>query len=520
MNEEYWHQTLGIEKQLEAGILQEETLAGDPDQLQEASFNADQVKKLAETDLNMLAGLAIPHVFKYMFPRMYLVIWELLTGVVHKVKDFSQIALGIPRGFAKTTVIKIFVLYCVLFTKKHFILIVCSTEGHAINIIADVIDMLNSVNIMKLFGDWKLGLETDKQELKKFNFRGRPVIIAGVGQGGSIRGFNLKFERPDVMIFDDVQTAECAESKVQSEALERWMIGTAMKAKSPHGCLFVFAGNMYRTPFSILKKLKTNPTWTKLMNGAITQDGVSVWEELRSLESLLAELDSDIAAGHPEIFFAEVLNDVDAGYNTKVDFAQIRDWSWGPDELPQGKAIIIDPSSNKKGGDDVAMGYMEVYDGTPAMREAFEEPLSPGNTIRRALLLALRHRVRVIAVESTAYQYSLLYWFDVICKEVGITGISFVEVYSGSYSKNSRITDMLKNLTSGEIIIHPSIKSAVTHQISNWNPLKRDNTDNILDLLAYMPRVLELYGELLATDTDLEMQEANAAGVVTGAWAF
>lgn len=515
-----WDEKLGISGRLEADIQKEQFNAEEDDNVSEASFDSQQVRAIAETELNMLAGIAIPTVFKYMFPRMYLLIWQLLTQAATTTKQFIQIALGIPRGFAKTTIVKLFILFCILFTKKTFILVVCSTEGHAINIISDVIDMLNERNIQKLFGDWKLGIETDKQELKKFGFRGRSIVLAGIGQGGSIRGFNLKNQRPDVMIFDDIQTAECAESKVQSEALERWMIGTAMKAKSPHGCLFIFAGNMYRTPHSILKKLKTNPTWIKFISGAITQEGISIWEELRSLQSLLDEFDSDIAAGHPEIFFAEVLNDVDAGYSTKVDYAQIRDWPWTKFDQPQGKAIIIDPSSNKKGSDAVAIGYMEVYDGTPAMKEVIEENLSPGNTIRRALILALRTGTKVIAIESNAYQYSLLYWCEEICKQLEITGLHFVEVYSGSYSKNSRITDMLKGLTQGEMIIHPSIKSLVTKQIADWNPLKRDNVDNILDILCYMPRVVELYGELIMTDTNLEVQEASGARVQDDNHAF
>lgn len=514
-----WTEALGLESKLEDDLASaKRDLQDIPNK--EQSYNKDQVVELARNDLNMLAGLAISTMFRYLFPREFVAIWQLLLQLVHKTGDFSKVALGIPRGFAKTTVIKLFILYCILFTKKVFILVICSTEAHATNIIADVIDMLNENNIVRLFGSWKLGIEVDRQDLKKFGFRGRNIILAGIGAEGSIRGLNLKNERPDVMIFDDVQTAECAESKVQSETLERWMIGTAMKAKSPHGCLYLFAGNMYRTPYSILKKLKQNPTWVKFISGAILADGTSLWEELRPLKSLLEELDGDIAMGHPEIFFAEVLNDTEAGYNTKVDFALIKPWPWGEHELPQGKAIIIDPSSNKVGGDDVAMGYMEVYDGTPAMRDVIEENLSPGNTIRRALLLALRHNCKLIAVESNAYQYSLLYWFGVISEELGISGIQFVDVYSGSYSKNSRITDMLKLLTSGEIIIHQQIKSVVMHQISEWSPLRRNNVDNILDLLSYMPRVLELYGYAMATDTDMAVLEASQSGVVEDNHAF
>lgn len=516
-----WYDKLGIEEALEGGIGDEEAEASDHTaSLKEASYTREQVVKVARESLNMLAGLAMPTVFRFLFPKVLLAAWQLLTQCAAKEGGFWQIALGIPRGHGKTTLIKLFILYCVLFTSKRFILVVSSTASLAENIIADVSDMLNENNIIKLVGDWKMGTELARQDLKKFGFRGRNIILAAIGAEGSLRGLNLKNERPDVMIFDDIQTRECADSKLQSETLERWMVGTAMKAKSPHGCLFIFAGNMFPTPNSILKKLKYNPTWTKFISGAILADGTALWEELRSIESLLQELDSDIAMGHPEIFFSEVLNDTEAGVNTKTDLAQIRDWPWGEHELPQGKFIVIDPSQNKKGGDDVAIGYFEVYDGTPAMQYCKEENLSPGNTIRKALLLALQKKCKLIAVESTAYQYSLLYWFGVIAKELGISGIEFVEVYSGSYSKNARITDMLKTLTSGGLILHPSVKSLVMHQIANWNPLKRDNVDGLLDLLAYAPRVVDIYGAALATEIDEDMMEADRAEVEMDNHAF
>lgn len=512
-----WEGKLGIEKQLEASI--------EPDAFEEApteaSFKKEEVIELAKQDVNMLAGLAMPAVFKVLFPKVLIAAWILLVQCIQKPGEaFDQIALGIPRGHGKTTLLKLFILFCILFTNRKFILVISSTATLAENIVADVVDMLNESNIVRLFGDWKMGAELSRQDLKKFGFRGRNIIIAAIGAGGSLRGLNIKNERPDVMIFDDVQTRECADSQVQSVALERWMIGTAMKAKSPHHCLFIFAGNMFPTPNSILKKLKTNPTWTKFISGAILADGTALWEELRSLDSLLAELDSDISMGHPEIFFSEVLNDTEAGINTNFDLAMIRDWPWQASELPQGKFVIIDPSANKIGGDDVTIGAFEVYDGTPALAELIEENLSPGNTIRRALLMCLKRGIRLIAVESTAYQYSLLYWFDVIAKQLSITGIEFVEVYSGSYSKNARITDMLKLLTAGELIVHARVKSAVMNQIANWNPLKRNNTDGILDLLAYAPRVLELYAPSIATDSSTLLLESETKDVLEDNHAF
>lgn len=504
-----------FEKKLEEDILASspasstEEIAG----LQESSYKTQQIKDLAKEDINMLAGLAMPGVITSLFPAVLLAAWSLLRQSVETVLTFPQIALGIPRGHAKTTLIKLFVLYVILFTKRKFILIMSTTGPLAENILADIVDMLDENNIVKVFGNWRLGLEVDRLDLKKFGFCGRNIIIAAIGAEGSVRGLNLKNERPDVEIFDDIQSKECAESKLQSEALERWMIGTAMKAKSPRGCLFLFAGNMFPEPWSILKKLKTNPYWTKFISGAILVDGTALWEELRSTESLIAEFNNDIEMGHPEIFLSEVMNDTEIGINNRTDLSLIRPWPWSQYDNPQGKAIIIDPAGNKAASDDTVIGLIEVYDQTPGLKDLISEKLSPGNTIRRALLLALQNNVPVIAVESTAYQSTLLYWFDLIATDLGITGIYFVEVHTGNNSKNSRISDALKALTAGEIIVHPKIKNLVISQIAQWNPMKRDNVDGILDLLAYITKTVELYGTLMATETNLAVIEARRAKV-------
>lgn len=501
-----------------AGLEQEQLAAGQSiqqsqPQPEDSSFDTEQVAELCRLSLNWLAGLAMPLIFKFNYPKILLAAWKLLTEAVLKDHDFSQIALGIPRGHAKTTVIKLLILFCILFTKKKFILVICSTAQLAENLIADVEDMLNEDNIIRVFGDWKLGCTMNRQELKKFGFRGRNITIAAIGAEGSLRGLNIKNERPDLMIFEDIQTAECAQSKIQSLTLERWMFGTAMKAKSPAGCTFIFCGNMYPGPDSILKKLKMNRSWIKFISGAILADGTALWEQLRSLISLLAELDNDIEAGHAEIFFSEVLNDTEAGINTRTDISQIRIWPWGPSELPQGKFIVIDPSGNTANSDDCVIGQYDVFDGQPALRKLISEVLSPGATIYKALILAIETGTRCIAVESVAYQASLLYWFSVICEKLELTGFTFVEVHTGVKSKNARIGTMLKSLTAGEIYIHHDVRTQVIHQIAHWNPLKKNNEDGILDVLCYGSKVIELYPEAIMLENNLQMIEANGAYV-------
>lgn len=506
-----WHSALGVTEALEQQIFDEQNEQVSEDfMLGDVSLDVKQAVELAKQELDFLAALAIPDIFKVEFPPVLLAAWQLVTQSAEEIRSFTQIALGIPRGHGKTTFIKLFILWCVIYTDKKFILIIAATSERAQDILADVEIMLNEMNIRKVFGDWNTGLEKNTEAVKKFAYRGRPVVIAALGAGGAIRGLNINNERPDIMVFDDIQTKEVSESVIQSQALERWMIGTAMKAKSPSGCLFIFAGNMYPGPNSILKKLKNNATWIKFISGAILADGTALWENLRSKTELIAELDNDISMGHPEIFFSEVMNDTDAGINTRTDLSLIKPWKWLPWEQPQGKFIVIDPSAGKKGGDAVSIGYFEVYDQEIGFRGLIEQNLSPGNTIRTALLMAVNTGTRLIAVESVGYQSTLLYWFGQIAEQLHLTGFQFVEIHSGAVSKNARIVQGLKGLTAGELIPHNDVVNFLTHQIVNWNPLKRDNDDGVLDLITYAPKVMEKYGPMCMTyEEELLMEDAS-----------
>jgi hypothetical protein len=317
------------------------------------------------------------------------------------------------------------------------------------------------------------------------------------------------------MVFDDIQSREDAESEVISRNLETWMVGTAMKAKSPHGCLFIFIANMYPTKYSILRKLKTNPNWVKFIAGGILENGESLWEELQPIAQLMREYENDLAMGRPEIFYAEVLNDETATTNNLIDISKIPIYPFPlKGEIPGGKFIIIDPATDKPNSDAVTIAYFEILDTRPVCMQLKEGRFSPGETIQEALKIALSKNCRLIAIESDSYQYTLNYWFNFITKQQGIIGLEAVEVYSGGLSKPTRIVNMFRGLLSGELIIHPECAPAVNLQISQYNPLKRDNTDGILDCLAYAPKVMDLYSHLIMADSIVEMQEFSKLKVL------
>lgn len=477
--------------------------------VQETAFNSNEVQDLAKGSLDFLGALAAPLVFKFCFPPVFVSVWIWLLDNL-KPRTFPQLALGLPRGFGKTTVIKLFVLYCILFTNRKFILVISNTAKLAENIIFDIAAFLDEPNIIKVFGNWRSGIVGDTQAMKKFGFRGRNIVLAGIGAGTSLRGLNINNERPDVMIFEDIQSREEADSDILSDQLEQWMVGTAMKAKSPSGCMFLFVANMYPTKWSILRRLKANPNWAKFIAGGILADGTSLWEELQPIEQLTKEFENDLAMGRPEVFFSEVLNDENAASNNLIDFSKLPEYKFPNDQIPEGNFVIVDPSGWKKQSDEVAVGYFESHESKPVLRKLKSARMSPSETIRAAIEFCLTNNCRLVAIESVAYQATLAYWFKFICQQMGIIGIECVEIYPGGNSKNARILQMFKEYQKGVVVVHTDLRAEVHAQMVVFNPLKTNNSDDILDLLTYAPRVLAEFGEHIVNIgeiRDLEHQE-------------
>lgn len=464
------------------------------------------------TDLNFFAAICIPDVFEFLFPPVFLAIWQMLTDGAVKKSNQDRLAIGLPRGFGKTILLKIYVVWLVLFTDRRFILVVCNTASLAENFIGDVVDILDAPNIKRLFGDWRIGMDKDTQSLKKFTFAGRSITLAALGSGSSLRGLNIKFVRPDEIIMDDMQSREEAESIIEALKSLTWMLGTLMKANNKQRCQFIFVGNMYPFDGSILKKLKTNPAWTTFICGAILQDGQSIWPELRSVEDIIDELENDTSMGHPEIFYSEVMNDEEAGNRAGIDITKINYWK---DPVPeQGEQpifaeagfVIIDPSVGKKKNDKVGIGAVLIYNGKPVVREVLIDAFNPQQQIENCFNLAAKYNLPAILVEAVAYQSTLVFWMDMYKKQRGMHGVRVFEIYPGVSAKITRILNMLKTITAPgrNLMIHQDVKAQFVHQVSHWNPLRTKNVDEVLDIAAYCEPAIAQFGPALLRPFEAE----------------
>ena len=514
------------------------------DEYTPAYFKPGEVLVQARDNMSFLGGLCLPEICTVPFPAWYLYIWGIVVqAIIAAGKNFGKFAIALPRGHAKTTVIKLLIVWIILFSNKRFILVVGASLDLAQNVIKDVADILDSPNILTVFGNWRVSMEKDTEELKIFNFRGRAVILKAIGTGVKLRGINVKNARPDVIICDDMQTKEDSESEIVSKKLITWFVGTLMKAKSPRGCVYLYVGNMYRDIqmggstgklyTCILRNLQLNPSWVSLIVGGILADGTALWEEVQPLEQLLSEYNMDASMGQADVFFAEVLNDPKCGSGQFFDLSKLPPFGIDPAvDLKLGSFVMIDPSLGKKRSDAQIVAEFEVYDApmgdlhypVDIIKNVHFKQVSAPDLVEFVIELCTKNKIPLVCAESVAYQGTLLQWFEKIVQIKRANGefvpdIKFLPIAPGGRTKNSRIINWFKRLMSGRSKVHPESLSLVLSQIQTFDPMTQNNVDDVIDTGAYGEDVVLNYPTELMS-TEIYSLDQTEYSVVENNWAF
>jgi len=481
-------------------------VAADEDAQVQVQAKAQEFFEAARYDLNLFAAICTPQLAIYEYPERYQAIWQWLLTYAYQDRAFPRLALGLPRGFSKTTLLQLFIAYCVAYTDKQYAIIFAALPDLAHKVLGGAWAIVQSPNFQAIYGVAKV--KHDRQDEVQFWIHDRLFIMQARSAGTSIRGTNVEGIRPDVIIFDDIQKREDSKSGVLADALKDWFQNTALKLRSPFGCMYVFLGNMYPTEHSMLRWLCRQGTWIKFITGAILADGTSLWEKLFPIKQLLEEYHADCEAGMKSSFMAELMNDENANLNVALDTTKIQPFTNPFGLAPEGKFIIIDPSTGQANKDAVGIGQCAVYGDIPILERLKVGAFSPGDTIKEALTLAMDTNTRLIVIEAVAYQGTLLYWFNRCAEELGLhNSIVCVPIHPGSTSKNSRIVEMFRAWMAGELGAGPEAHNAALAQATSFDSRRRDNTDEVLDILHYMPKVASMYKDLLAEHL---LEELNA----------
>jgi hypothetical protein len=451
----------------------------------QVSVDVQQAYERGKIDINFFAGLALPDVAIYALPYFYCACFNIIVNRTEvNIGKIIRFALGLPRGHAKTTFIKILLAWLIAYDRAKFVLVVCATQPNANNLVADLSAIMGSPNMEAIYGKWTEALDEDNKMTKIAIYHGRPVILEGRGAQTAVRGINKDNHRPDVILCDDMQTKENDASPAESLALIKWFVSTLLKTIDTRGDrLIIYIGNMY-SDSCILKQLQNSSSWISLITGAILEDGQPLWPELHSLESLMESFTHDASLGLEDEWFAEVMNDP---RNAKTSLLH--------DKLPlaefvppvyDGTFITIDLAGYRTTSDDNVIVGHGVYGDQYQVVKTIAGRFNPEETIKLALTLASDIGATVIGIESVGYQQTFKFWMEFYMKAMQIHGIDVVELQPHGRSKTSRIVAFIQELYAGTYV-HASIeeRAIFTFQANAYKIGKTDNKDDILDAQSY-----------------------------------
>lgn len=463
---------------------------------QEVNADALEAYERGKTDINFFASLLLPTVMVSALPTFYLGVFQILVSRrPDQLGKILRFALGLPRGHAKTTFIKILICWLIVYDKISFCVAVCANDDLAEALVEDISDALGSENCEQVYGRWKDQLSTDSKSEKKALYHGRSVILKPKGAGSSLRGINIKHKRPDLIFFDDAQTKECDESPTERAKFRRWLVAT-FKIIAPRGDrLIIYVGNMYSDE-CILYQLKNSPSWVSLITGAILENGEPLWPELHSLEELMESYFHDEALGEADVWFAEVMNDP-VSRATSLLHTMLPDSTFEEGSLPDGVFITIDPAGFRDISDDNVIVVHFVHDGKGHVALIDAGIKDPEQLIIRALQLAFQYGASLIGVEDVAYQQTLLFWFNKYLDEYKVSGIEVVPLKPKGRSKETRIRLFVAELYAGNYTLLEGSKALFVWQAMKYKIGAKKNKDDALDACAYGLDVRNEYWHLV-----------------------
>ena len=281
-------------------------------------------------------------------PKFHEEMWDMCTS------KNQFVAIAAPRGHAKSTSISLsYVLACVLFRERRFVLLVSDTEAQAAMFLGQIKQELqDNQDIIELFGikkDEKGEVKFDKDSetdiIVKFT-DGTKFRIIAKGSEQKLRGMLWDGARPDLIVCDDIENDEVVMNKERRNKFRRWVYGALLPCRSQHGIIRIVGTILHMDSFleglmpkendkhTIHEDLKTyskgiGTQWRTIKYKAHNSDFTKVlWPSRRTPEEFRRIRQDYIERGLADVYSQEYLNipiDESNTFFRKADFNPMRE---------------------------------------------------------------------------------------------------------------------------------------------------------------------------------------------------
>ena len=255
----------------------------------------------------------------------------------------SKVAIAAPRRHAKSTAITLsYVLACVLFRNRSYVLIISDTITQATQFLNDIKQQLyDNDKIRSLFKIKEFEKDTEDDIIVSFE-DGEKFRISAKGSEQKMRGLKWDNKRPDLIVGDDLENDEIVLNVERRTKFKRWFYGAVIPCLSTRGVIRIvgtilhedsFLNNLMpsewdkRTVVTDLKTYRSNPRrseWLSVKYRAHNDDFTKfLWPSHYDKDWYIATKQDYIDRGLSDVYSQEYLNipiDESVAYFKKSDF--------------------------------------------------------------------------------------------------------------------------------------------------------------------------------------------------------
>lgn len=480
---------------------------------QQVELSIQELKEAMRRDCVTFLAFYLEDELDLEVPELHEEIWEEFCRIIDVVNlgewvDHIQKLFCVPRGHAKSTITKLAVILFFRYSRIFFACYASLTKAIADNACKDILEWLTSDRDQAVYGETKVLQSNESKGLWRMeigmpNGTRKKVILKSLGSDQQVRGTLIKNQRPELMIFDDCEDLDTAQTPESQAKLDAWMMGSAMKA-SARRSVRIILGNMINSR-TVLYRLSKNPAWNPTIYGAIIRDKVTgalrpLWPGLWSVSRLMADYREYRKLGLGHVWIYEMMNmTMDSVFRTAMG-AAVRLPRPLPDQIECG-FICVDPAfGQKEWNDETALTVHARMQGSaiPHIIESRHGRWTEEKVLDNILELSYYWNLATWCIESVAAQKLLFSLFKHMLKDRGITPEIFtmLPLPSGGTAKSSRILAHANSIAAGSYgVVEEEDRYILA--VEGYNPDVKGQFDDLPDSGAYGNIAWVLHGTMI-----------------------
>jgi len=188
-------------------------------------------RKQAPQDFRFFCETYFPHLLKFKPSKFHE--WFFASAQEWSEAPGAKVEIAAPRGNAKTTLARMYVLWRLVRQDTNFVIFISDTVDQAQESLELIkIELEENPRLLRDFPEiCGVGRLWQAEEIVT---RSR-VKIKVFGSGKRIRGQNYLGYRPDLIVLDDLENDENVRTKEQRDKLENWFSRSVMELGPPDG---------------------------------------------------------------------------------------------------------------------------------------------------------------------------------------------------------------------------------------------------------------------------------------------